>query len=128
MSRATKACATKPRPTERQGACRARSWHGQGGKASLREPAAVQLQQRPLRRLELCSGEAGHLLVGSGRDLIFEGALRWTAWRLQGLLSGLGCALECEVSRPEPSDEYQMSHVGRWGSDGVPTDGHSMAT
>ena len=55
-----------------------------GGKASLREPAAVQLQQRPLRRLELCSGEAGHLLVGSGRDLIFEGALRWTAWRLQG--------------------------------------------
>jgi len=66
-----------------------------GGQASLREPAAAQLQQRPLCRLELRSGEAGHLLVGSARVLIFEGALRLTAWRLLGLRSGLGCALGC---------------------------------
>ena len=31
----------------------------------------LQLQQRPLRRLELCAAEAGHLLVGSGTDLVF---------------------------------------------------------
>ena len=33
---------------------------------------------------------------------------------------GAWAALSSVKSRPEPSDEYQMSHVGRWGSDGVP--------
>ena len=35
-----------------------------GGKASLRDPAAVQLQQRALRCLEARSGDARHLLAG----------------------------------------------------------------
>ena len=33
---------------------------------------------------------------------------------------GAWAALSSVKSRPEPSDEYQMSHVGRLGSDGVP--------
>ena len=37
---------------------------GPGGKASLRDPAAVQLQQRALRCLEARSGDARHLLAG----------------------------------------------------------------
>lgn len=41
-----------------------------GGKASLREPAPVQLQQRALRRLEACSGDARHLFAGEASSTL----------------------------------------------------------
>ena len=41
-----------------------------GGKASLREPAAVQLQQRALRCLEARSGDARHLFAAEASSTL----------------------------------------------------------
>ena len=71
------------------------------GKASLRDPAAVQLQQRALRCLEARSGDARHLLSGEAHGRPFVSALRRTA---RGAASWgrpaepALCALECVVA------------------------------
>ena len=57
------------------------------GKASLRDPAAVQLQQRALRCLEARSGDARHLLAGEAFCQCSEADCAWR--RLLGPLGSL---------------------------------------
>ena len=66
---------------------------GPGGKASLRHPAAVQLQQRALRCLEARSGDARHLLAGGLVSALRQTARGAASWGRPAL-----CALECVVA------------------------------
>ena len=77
------------------------------GKASLRDPAAVQLQQRALRRLEARSGDARHLFA---KERPRQRSKADCVWRLLGPPGSLRSRV-CSRAL-----SHQASHEGLYGA------------